>query len=111
MVSIGVLESTGEAGMKLIMAICIIAWNAPTERIDNTPLMPDEILHYELAIKWVDNWYTIGNVINTQFTYPENPPYECFDCQSIRVRAVDTDKRESDWAYPTCPPQQPITCQ
>ena len=91
---------------------CELCWVAPTMRSDNkTPLALSEIWAYNVEHKNTQGeWLPIDNIQSTSTGFFWYSNKECPTCTDIRIRTIDTDLRQSIWAYPTCPPAMPTVC-
>ena len=91
---------------------CALCWVAPTMRSDNeTPLLLSEIWGYKVESKDEQGLWGSIDVESTSEGFYWYSNKECPACTDIRIRTIDTDLRQSTWAYPACPTEPPLICQ
>ena len=89
---------------------CKFCWVAPTERTNNTPLALSELWGYKAERKNAQGTWDSIDVVSTSTGFYWYSDKDCPACTDLRIMAIDTDLRESIFAYPTCPPATPIVC-
>lgn len=72
-----------------------LKWEAPTARLDGTPLTEDEILRYE--IEFNGEAYKAEPTATHYDVIVSAPGLYC-----AKIKTVDTDNMESPWSEPAC---------
>ncbi len=75
---------------------CWMNWEAPIERMDNSPLPIDEIATFEIKTEGVV-WKAPVKNIDTHIIWIVAPLVSCPSCDEYEIRTVDTVGRKSDW--------------
>jgi hypothetical protein len=72
-----------------------LKWEAPTKRLDGTPLAEDELLRYD--IEFNGEAYTAKPTANHYDVIVNDPGLYC-----AKIKAVDTENLSSPWSEPAC---------